>query len=313
LCLQYHNKKKKELIELKKKELQRRKEQGDGNVAISNEEIHVQSLPEWRIPPMALSAVFVPLGLMVYGWSAQSHLYVVIPDTGIFLFTLGLLPGFNCPSAYITDAYGREYTASAGAIGAFMRTMCGFSFPLFAKPLFRAIGLGKGFTLLACLTLFMGTGPLSMWIWGKQLREASWRGIRDAKHSSKDVELAIGGRIERGETTSSNVKNQDKTEDGKARGRRRVRTTVRQKNQDSIIPEGEIVSKIGNPFIEETDTEAETICRCGQPQGYCTPECYRSRPVLNRRNTSSAQATYSCSPSSRLGSYGYFPTPRPCP
>ncbi|KAF9701259.1 hypothetical protein EKO04_000372 [Ascochyta lentis] len=91
-----------------------------------------EGLPEFRVPPMLIAGILCPIGLFIYGWTAQAKVHWIAPNIGCVVVAIGMIIGFQCSQAYTTDAYEAKYAASAAAVGAFMRTMCGFSFPLFA-------------------------------------------------------------------------------------------------------------------------------------------------------------------------------------
>jgi hypothetical protein len=213
---------------------------------------------------MLISGVLVPFGLLIYGWSAKYHVNPVVPNIGIFIFALGLLPGFNCPSAYITDTYGKEYTASASATGAFFRTMCGFSFPLFAPGMFAAWGIGWGTTVLAGLTLVMGVGPLAIYLWGPYLRAHSTTGMPKARETvKKDEEAMIEDRCERQGTKTVYDKGRGKAEDGEIVDGEVV-TSVVEKEGDMTTPEGEVEITLGQQVVEEMDSPhgGDDYCCC---------------------------------------------------
>ncbi|KAI3393599.1 hypothetical protein diail_3903 [Diaporthe ilicicola] len=135
-------------------------------------------LPEWRIPPMIMGGILPPAGLFLYGWSAQAHLHWAVPNTGTFLLAVGLIIAFQSAQAYVTDAYDHRYAASAAAVGAFMRTMAGFGFPLFAPRMYEVMGLGWGNTFLGFLTVIIGLGsPVILWFYGERLRKWSTKGL----------------------------------------------------------------------------------------------------------------------------------------
>ncbi|XP_014558121.1 hypothetical protein COCVIDRAFT_95245 [Bipolaris victoriae FI3] len=137
-----------------------------------------EGLPEFRVPPMLIAGILCPIGLFVYGWTAHYHVHWIVPNIGAAIVAVGLIIGFQCSQAYTTDAYEARYAASAASVGAFMRTMCGFSFPLFAPQMYESMGLGWGNSLLAFLTLGLGlVGPVGLWFYGPKLRKMSWRGL----------------------------------------------------------------------------------------------------------------------------------------
>lgn len=118
---------------------------------------------------MLLGGIFTPIGLLIYGWTAQFETHWIVPNLGCVIFAMGLIIGFQCSQAFITDAYG-TYAASASAAGAFLRTMCGFSFPLFAPSMYERMGLGAGNSLLAGVTFVLAlAGPVCLWFYGEKL------------------------------------------------------------------------------------------------------------------------------------------------
>ncbi|KID69187.1 MFS multidrug transporter, partial [Metarhizium hybridum] len=140
---------------------------------------HEDGLPEWRVPPMIIGAVLCPIGLFVYGWTAQAGAHWILPNIGCVILATGLIIAFQSAQAYVVDAYNEHYAASAAAAGAFVRTMFGFSFPLFAPKMYQALGLGWGNSLLAFTTIGIGVvSPGLLWFYGHKLREWSGMGMR---------------------------------------------------------------------------------------------------------------------------------------
>jgi hypothetical protein len=142
---------------------------------------------------MLIAGIFCPIGLFIYGWryalthlsfmpkliprSAHYHTHWIVPNIGAFIVAIGLIIGFQCGQAYMTDAYEARTAASAASVGAFLRTICGFSFPLFAPRMYESLGLGWENSLLAFMTLGLGiVGPLGLWFYGDKWRKMIWRG-----------------------------------------------------------------------------------------------------------------------------------------
>ncbi|KAJ4989056.1 MFS multidrug transporter [Stagonosporopsis vannaccii] len=137
-----------------------------------------EGLPEFRVPPMLIAGILCPIGLFIYGWTAQAGVHWIAPNIGCVIVAIGMIIGFQCSQAYTTDAYEAKYAASAAAVGAFMRTMCGFSFPLFAVQMYEKLGLGWGNSLLAFMTLGLAlVSPVLLWFYGPKLRAMSTKGL----------------------------------------------------------------------------------------------------------------------------------------
>lgn len=66
------------------------------------------------------------------------------------------------------------YAASAVAAVSSFRSLAGFGFPLFANPMFHALGLGWGNTLLAGVALVVGfPAPFLFYKYGERIRGMS--------------------------------------------------------------------------------------------------------------------------------------------
>ena len=84
---------------------------------------------EFRVPLMFPGAVMVPIGLLIYGWSAQYKVFWLVPNIGTAIFAAGNQLVFQNCQTYIVDAYTR-YAASAIAATTLFRSLGGFAFPL---------------------------------------------------------------------------------------------------------------------------------------------------------------------------------------
>lgn len=50
--------------------------------------------PEYRLPPMIPGAMFIPIGLFWYGWTAEKHVFWLVPIIGTTFVGLGILATF---------------------------------------------------------------------------------------------------------------------------------------------------------------------------------------------------------------------------
>jgi MFS family permease len=129
--------------------------------------------PEYRVPMMIPGAILVPIGLIIYGWTAEYKTHWIFPNIGAFLFSAGTIIGFQCLQGFLVDSYPR-YAASAVSAGTVFRSLAGFGFPLFAPALYARLGNGWGNTLLALLGVAIGwPGPFLLWRYGETLRKRS--------------------------------------------------------------------------------------------------------------------------------------------
>lgn len=53
------------------------------------------------MPLLAVTAIFVPIGLLVYGWTADHRVFWLVPDIGIGIFAIG-----NCFAHSAMCAFG---------------------------------------------------------------------------------------------------------------------------------------------------------------------------------------------------------------
>lgn len=128
---------------------------------------------EFRIPLMIPGALLVPIGLFIYGWTAQYKTQWIGPNIGAAIFSAGTIMVFQCCQTYIVDAYTR-YAASAVASTTVLRSLCGFGFPLFAPYMYNALGYGWGNSLLGFIAIAIGApAPFLLWKYGEALRAKS--------------------------------------------------------------------------------------------------------------------------------------------
>ncbi|THH18799.1 hypothetical protein EW146_g2225 [Bondarzewia mesenterica] len=111
--------------------------------------------PEYRLPSMVPATILLPVGLLIAGWSAQTHSHWIGTDIGILLIGAGSILNFQSIQTYVIDAF-TLHAASALAAVSFLRALAGFGFPLFAPAMYSALGYGKGNTILAAAGIVIG-------------------------------------------------------------------------------------------------------------------------------------------------------------
>lgn len=129
--------------------------------------------PEYRMPLVIAFSFLTPIGLLIYGWGAQVHAHWIVPNIGSFIFGMGTIAAFQCVTTYLVDTYFR-FAASAVAAVTILRSLAGFSFPIFAPAMYRALSFGWGNTVLALAAIGIGVPiPILLWLYGEKLRKAS--------------------------------------------------------------------------------------------------------------------------------------------
>lgn len=129
--------------------------------------------PEFCLPTMVIGAIIVPIGLLIYSWSAEQQLHWIAPNVGATLYAAGTIIGFQCTQGYIIHSYG-PFAASATAATTFLRSLAGLGFPLFAPIMYSRLGYGKAGSILAGTAVILGwIGPVILWRYGEGLRNRS--------------------------------------------------------------------------------------------------------------------------------------------
>ena len=123
--------------------------------------------PEFRMPLVIVVTNLTPIGLLIYGWGAETQAHWIVPNIGAFLFAIGTIAAFQCVTTYLVDTYMR-FAASAVAAVTVLRSLFGFAFPIFAPEMYKTLGYGKGNTVLAVLAFVIGVPtPLGLWMFGE--------------------------------------------------------------------------------------------------------------------------------------------------
>lgn len=127
--------------------------------------------PEARLMPMLWTAPIVPLGFLWYGWSAQAeNVHWIAPILGTSLIGYGGFAVLMPSQVYLVDAFGSDASASAMAASTLLRSLFGAFMPMGGPPLYAALGLGWGNTVLALICLGFAPVPWLLIRYGERLR-----------------------------------------------------------------------------------------------------------------------------------------------
>ncbi|EDN90845.1 hypothetical protein SS1G_00245 [Sclerotinia sclerotiorum 1980 UF-70] len=127
------------------------------------------SMPEFRLPFLQVGMMIVPIGLVIFGWSAEKETHWVVPLLGACIFGLGMLMGYVCIQKYLVDAF-EEYAASALAAAIVTRCVISCVFTVVGFQLYRRLGYAWGTMLLAFICIAMTPIPFVLQHYGPQLR-----------------------------------------------------------------------------------------------------------------------------------------------
>jgi len=130
-------------------------------------------VPEARLPPMALGGIIFTIGLFWFGWTANyNSISIAVPLVATVFIGAGFNSIFQQCINFLVDTYG-IYAASATAANTFLRSLMACGLPLAAQPLFRAIGVGPGMSVLGAVAALAMPVPFLFMKYGYRLRKKS--------------------------------------------------------------------------------------------------------------------------------------------
>ncbi|KAM5348548.1 hypothetical protein ACJ41O_008372 [Fusarium nematophilum] len=132
--------------------------------------------PEYRLPVMAVSSVLIPIGLFLFGWTAEKNNHWILPIIGTGFLGTGMIAAFMCISVYLVDAY-LEYAASVMAASTVFRSLVGALLPLAGRKLYESLGLGWGTSLLAFIAVAMLPVSVIFIKYGERIRSRNLFGV----------------------------------------------------------------------------------------------------------------------------------------
>ena len=129
-------------------------------------------VPEARLPPMVIGSIFFSIGLFLFGWTADPPIPWPVPVVAAGFIGAGFNIIFQQAINFLVDMY-RTYAASAISANTFLRSLMACGFPLIARPMFTALGEGKGMSILGAVAAAMIPVPILFMHIGKRLRNKS--------------------------------------------------------------------------------------------------------------------------------------------
>ncbi|KAF2630324.1 MFS general substrate transporter [Macroventuria anomochaeta] len=133
---------------------------------------HGLGAPERRLIPALVVTFFVPVGLFIFGWTAREDVHWIVSCIGIVITTIGIFLIIQCIFLYLPLSYP-QYAASLFAGNDFTRSALAAGSIHFSYPMFHNLGVDKGITLLAGLTVGCSVGVYVLYFYGEKLRARS--------------------------------------------------------------------------------------------------------------------------------------------
>ncbi|EMC96617.1 hypothetical protein BAUCODRAFT_69506 [Baudoinia panamericana UAMH 10762] len=146
-----------------KRQVQRSREVGKGG----------KVEPESRLFTAMIGAVFLPISLFWFGWTANYSVHWICPVIAEAVFGCGNLLVFMSATLYLMDFYGPLFGASAMGANNIARYALGFAFPLFAVQMYEGLGTGWATSLLGFVSLALAPIPFAFYVYGPKLRAMS--------------------------------------------------------------------------------------------------------------------------------------------
>ncbi|KAK5946537.1 hypothetical protein PMZ80_000680 [Knufia obscura] len=121
----------------------------------------------------ALPAVFLlPASLFLFAWTSRADVHWIVPTVGIMLYSGTSFVIFQCIVCYVPLTYPK-YVASLFAGNDFCRSCLAAGFVMFSRAMYMQLGIAKGVTLLAGLSVMGILGMFYLYFYGANLRAKS--------------------------------------------------------------------------------------------------------------------------------------------
>ncbi|KAH6645413.1 putative bicyclomycin resistance protein [Truncatella angustata] len=126
--------------------------------------------PEYRLPTLPYGALMLPVGLFIYGWTAEYKVHWIVPIIGTAIVGAGNIVIFMAIQMYLIDAF-TIYAASAIAANTVVRSVAGAVLPLAGLKMYERLGVGWGNSLLAFIALLLVPAAFAIIRYGEQIRK----------------------------------------------------------------------------------------------------------------------------------------------
>lgn len=127
---------------------------------------------EHRLLPAIFGSFVIPVGLFIFAWTTRASIHWIVPLIGVAIFVVGQYCVIQGLFMYVPVSYP-QYAASIFTGNDLIRSAIASGCILAARPMFINLGVHKGVTVLAGLSVMGIIGTLLMYKFGKKLRAKS--------------------------------------------------------------------------------------------------------------------------------------------
>ena len=127
---------------------------------------------EHRLVPALIACFLPPVGLFIFAWTARPGIPWIASVIGIVVYGASCFVLLQCIFVYVPLSYP-QYAASLFAGNDFFRSALACGSILFARPLFINLGVDRGVSLLAGLSVMGILGMFTLYYQGANLRARS--------------------------------------------------------------------------------------------------------------------------------------------
>jgi DHA1 family multidrug resistance protein-like MFS transporter len=127
---------------------------------------------ENHLLPGVVASPLIAIGLFIFAWTSRPSVHWILPTIGLGFTIFGIYFIAQSVLLYVPNIYPR-YAASIFSANSLSRSAFAFAAILFARPMFQAIGIDGGVSLLAGCMVLCSLGIFALFRFGKTLRARS--------------------------------------------------------------------------------------------------------------------------------------------
>jgi DHA1 family multidrug resistance protein-like MFS transporter len=141
-------------------------------VTESQEEVISLNIHEKNLIPALPGVALTPVGLFIFAWTARESVHWIVPTLGITIYAGATFGVFQSILTYLPITYP-QFVASLLAANDFTRSATAAVLIIVSTYMYDNLGVSKGVTLLASISILGIVGMWLFWKYGANLRARS--------------------------------------------------------------------------------------------------------------------------------------------